>query len=82
MMTRKRTLTEEYVHQAAPEQDQVSAAPAEEPPGLPEDAPPIPTEAARQSEELRMLFFGFGTGLTIAAVFLVYLVFTYANWLP
>ena len=57
-------------------------APAASQAGLPDDAPPIPTEDARQHEELRMLFTGFGTGLLIAGVFLVYIVFAYANWLP
>jgi hypothetical protein len=49
----------------------------------PADRPPEPqAPEERQAEELRMLLMGFGTGLTIAAVFLVYIVFEYAKWLP
>lgn len=48
-----------------------------------QDAEPvIQTEAARSQEELRMLLLGFGTGITIGLVFLVYIVLAYANWLP
>lgn len=34
------------------------------------------------AEELQMLLIGFGTGLTIAGIFLVYLVLAYAKFLP
>jgi hypothetical protein len=44
--------------------------------------PPIPGEAARRAEEMRMLLLGFGTGLSIAFIFLIYVVFAYAHWLP
>jgi hypothetical protein len=49
---------------------------------LPEDSPPIQSESARMSEEMRMLLTGFGTGLAIAGIFLVWVVLTYANWIP
>lgn len=39
-------------------------------------------EAIRPREELTALLIGFGTGLTIAFVFLVYIVFDIAKWLP
>lgn len=49
----------------------------------PHDAPPpVQAPAERQAEELRMMLMGFGTGLTIAGVFLVYIIFEYAGWLP
>lgn len=48
----------------------------------PEDLPPVQDPAARAREEITMLLIGFGTGMSIAAVFLVYLVFEYAKWLP
>lgn len=72
-------VTEEQLENAATNANHL---PATTPNALPDDAPPIPTEGARQNEELRMLFMGFGTGLLIAGVFLVYIVFAYANWLP
>ena len=75
-------VTEEHVHQAASDQDLTGQTPPDANTALSADAPPIPTEAARRSEELQMLFLGFGTGLTIAGVFLIYLVFAYAKWLP
>ncbi len=34
------------------------------------------------AEELRMLLIGFGTGLSIAGIFLVYLVLEYSKFLP
>ena len=37
---------------------------------------------ARQAEELRVLLLGFGTGLTIAVVFLIYIVLETAGALP
>lgn len=49
---------------------------------MPLDLPPIPDETARKNEELRMLIIGFATGLTIAGVFLVYVVLDYAKFLP
>ncbi len=38
--------------------------------------------AARQAEELRVLLLGFATGLTIAGIFLVYVVLEAAGALP
>jgi hypothetical protein len=67
------------VQQAATHEDQSAGAGIGT---LPDDAPAIPTEEARQNEEMRMLLAGFATGLTIAGVFLIYLVFEYAKWLP
>ncbi len=37
---------------------------------------------ARQAEELRVLLLGFGTGLTIAVIFLIYVVLEAAGALP
>jgi hypothetical protein len=67
------------VQQAATQEDQSAGTGVA---ALPDDAPPIPSQEAREKEEMRMLFAGFATGLTIAGVFLIYLVFQYANWLP
>jgi hypothetical protein len=66
------------------------------PDALQEQSPPAPTspghefaavafmqdEAARSREELTMLFIGFGTGLTIALIFLTYIVLATTNILP
>lgn len=41
-----------------------------------------PYDANRKAEELRMLLFGFGTGMTIACIFLVYIVLEAARLLP
>ncbi len=38
--------------------------------------------AARQAEELRVLLLGFGTGLSIAVIFLIYIVLEAAGALP
>jgi hypothetical protein len=84
-MTRNPTAdpAEEHVQNAAADQHPVSqAVAAENSAALADDAPPIPSLLARQSEEMRMLLLGFGTGLTIAGVFLIYIVFAYAKWLP
>lgn len=45
------------------------------------DEPPIQGPEERQQEELRMLLFGFGTGLTVAGIFLVYIVLEIAKLL-
>ncbi|MGH2444130.1 MAG: hypothetical protein ACRDFX_13325 [Chloroflexota bacterium] len=47
-----------------------------------EEMPEIPSETERKAEELRLLYFGFATGMTIALVFLGYLVLEFAKWLP
>ena len=49
----------------------------------PDDAPAIvgPGEPARTSEELTVLYFGFAFGLTIAFVFLIYVVLEFARYL-
>lgn len=47
------------------------------------DGPPaIPDAATRAREELSMLMLGFATGLSIAGVFLLYMVLEYAKLLP
>lgn len=46
------------------------------------DAPPDIDEDTRKAEEYRMLLVGFATGLTIAGIFLVYIVFEAARLLP
>jgi len=33
-------------------------------------------------EQLRMLLFGFGTGMLIAFVFLIYVIMAFAHWFP
>jgi hypothetical protein len=43
---------------------------------------PVQSEGERKVEELSMLLLGFGTGLSIAAIFLIYIVFEYARFLP
>jgi hypothetical protein len=48
---------------------------------LPQDAPPIQGVEERQAEELRMLMIGFGTGLTVAVLFLIYVVLDIAHLL-
>lgn len=40
------------------------------------------SDESRAAEELRMLFTGFGTGLTIAGVFLIYILLEAAKLLP
>jgi hypothetical protein len=45
------------------------------------DEPPIQGPEERQREELRMLILGFGTGLTVAGIFLVYIVLDIAKLL-
>jgi hypothetical protein len=45
------------------------------------DEPPIQGPEARQREELQMLLIGFGTGLTVAGVFLIYVVLDIAKLL-
>jgi Tfp pilus assembly protein PilN len=48
--------------------------------GLADDAPSIEEEQRhRPGEELMMLYLGFGTGLLIAVVFLVYVVLAIAS---
>ena len=44
--------------------------------------PPAMVEAGRAQEELRMLYAGFGTGMLIAFVFLVYVVLAFAHLFP
>lgn len=44
--------------------------------------PAIPDAATRAREELSMLMLGFATGLSIAGVFLLYMVLEYAKLLP
>lgn len=43
---------------------------------------PVQSEGERKVEELSMLLLGFGTGLSIAVIFLIYIVFEYAKFLP
>jgi hypothetical protein len=45
------------------------------------DVPPIQGPEERQREELQMLIIGFGTGLTVAGVFLLYVVLDLAKLL-
>jgi hypothetical protein len=45
------------------------------------DEPPIQGPEERQREELRMLILGFGTGLTVAGIFLIYVVLDIAKLL-
>lgn len=45
------------------------------------DEPPIQGPEERQREELQMLLIGFGTGLTVAGVFLLYVVLDIAKLL-
>ncbi len=45
------------------------------------DEPPIQGPDERQREELQMLLIGFGTGLTIAGLFLLYVVLDIAKLL-
>ena len=52
-----------------------------ETPGLQSDEPPIQGPEERQREELRMLMIGFGTGLTVAGIFLLYVVLDIAKLL-
>lgn len=47
-----------------------------------QSAPLAPVEMPREREELRLLFLGFGTGITIALIFLVYVVLEFAHALP
>ena len=42
---------------------------------------PEPDEVARPSEEMSILIFGFATGLTIAFIFLIYIVLEFARYL-
>ena len=46
-----------------------------------EEAPVQDTEA-REDEEMRMLLLGFGTGILIAFIFLIYIVIAFAGVLP
>ncbi|HEX6507471.1 MAG TPA: hypothetical protein VF221_07555 [Chloroflexota bacterium] len=45
------------------------------------DEPPIQGDQDRQREELRLLVIGFGTGLAIAGIFLIYIVLAIAKLL-
>jgi hypothetical protein len=45
------------------------------------DEPPIQGPEERQREELRMLLFGFGTGMLVAGIFLIYVVLDIAKLL-
>lgn len=45
------------------------------------DEPPIQAPEERQREELRMLIMGFGTGMAIAGIFLIYIVLDIAKLL-
>lgn len=45
------------------------------------DEPPIQGQEEREREELRMLIIGFGTGLTVAGLFLLYVVLDFAHLL-
>ena len=47
-----------------------------------DDEAPIQDEEAREHEEMRMLLLGFGTGILIAFVFLIYIVIAFAGVLP
>ena len=57
-------------------------APAARPLVSGENGPPDIDDDARKAEEYRMLLVGFATGLTIAGIFLVYIVFEAAKLLP
>jgi hypothetical protein len=48
----------------------------------PEDEQPIQDSTARYREELRMLMLGFGTGILIAFIFLIYIVLAFSGVLP
>jgi hypothetical protein len=48
----------------------------------PEEEQPIQDSTARYREELRMLVLGFGTGILIAFLFLVYIVLAFSGVLP
>jgi hypothetical protein len=50
--------------------------------GNPEAAGLIPDEGARQSDELKVLVAGFATGLSVAGIFLIYIVLEAAKLLP
>jgi hypothetical protein len=39
-------------------------------------------DMGREREELRLVIWGFGTGMTIAAIFLAYIVIAYSGFLP
>jgi hypothetical protein len=45
------------------------------------DEPPIQGLEERQREELQMLLFGFGTGMLVAGIFLIYVVLDIAHLL-
>jgi hypothetical protein len=47
-----------------------------------EEEAPIQDEAGRYHEEIRMLVVGFGTGLLIAFIFLIYIAIAFAGVLP
>jgi hypothetical protein len=47
----------------------------------PADEPPVQAPQERQAEEMRMLLFGFGTGMAIAGIFLIYVVLDIAKLL-
>jgi hypothetical protein len=47
-----------------------------------EESVPIQDETARHREEIRMLVVGFGTGILIAIIFLVYIAIAFAGVLP
>jgi hypothetical protein len=62
----------------------VQTDPASEPVAPPQhdDEPDTQDAAGRHREEMRMLFLGFGTGITVALIFLVYIVIAYSGVLP
>lgn len=68
----------------SPAGDTTSAAPAVAPPQQAHATPQpaVPDEGLRQWEESRALIIGFLTGLSIAFIFLVYIVFEVAKLLP
>lgn len=78
------TSTEEHVQPQAI--DAISAEPtvseSDSVTPLTEMEPPIQNAEDRKREELRMLMLGFGTGISIAFVFLIYILFEYAKYLP
>jgi hypothetical protein len=60
---------------------EVSESAAAQSSAPPYDEPAIPGPEERRREELQMLLVGFGTGLTIAGVFLIYIILDIAKLL-
>jgi hypothetical protein len=52
------------------------------PPATAVEQAPVQDEASREREELRMLAVGFGTGILIAFLFLIYIVLSFSGVMP